>query len=229
MLPISNPANLVIFGTHMPSLAAWLLRHTDARLVAAVGFIFISIACLQVAYNLTPIWGSSQFLPSQLLQAVGQSFALSGVVFFGILHLKPQDALTFGAVLQTARLMGGEIGTAFMTTLTRVREQVASNLLGQHVQLGDPRVIQRLRAYGAATTRVFDPTSAASRGAAVLSAVVRSAATTQAVIDCFIAISALASIALLVLVLMQSAPEGPASAEPWLLSRSQKPRSPKPS
>ena len=204
-------------------LAAWLLRHTDARLVAAVGFIFISIACLQVAYNLTPIWGSSQFLPSQLLQAVGQSFALSGVVFFGILHLKPQDALTFGAVLQTARLMGGEIGTAFMTTLTRVREQVASNLLGQHVQLGDPRVIQRLRAYGAATTRVIAPGSAIARGAAVLGNQVRAAATTQAVIDGFIAVSVLTSVALLIVVFRSAAPQGPASAAPLFRPRTADP------
>ncbi len=117
--------------------------------MASIGFIFISVACLMVAYNLTPLWGSYQFLPSSFLQAVGQSFALSGVIFFGILHLRPQDALTFGAVLQTARLMGGEIGTAFVTTLARVRGQVASNLIGQHVQVGDPQVIQRVRAYGA--------------------------------------------------------------------------------
>src|ERR1700685_94216 len=106
-------------------LAALMLRRTDARLVASIGFIFISVACLMVAYNLTPIWGSYQFLPSSFLQSLGQSFALSGVIFFGILHLKPQDALTFGVVLQTGRLMGGEMGTAFVTTLARVREQVA--------------------------------------------------------------------------------------------------------
>src|SRR6202034_1818484 len=92
-------------------LAGLMLRRSDPRLVASIGFIFISIAGLMVAYGLTPIWGSGQFLRSQLLQSVGQSFALSGVVFFGVLHLKPQDALTFGAALQTARIMGGEIGS----------------------------------------------------------------------------------------------------------------------
>src|ERR1700723_2689981 len=165
------------------SLAALMLRRSDARLVACIGFIFISIACLMVAYNLTPVWGSYQFLPSQLLQALGQSFALSGVVFFGILHLRPQDALTFGGVLQTARLMGGELGTAFVTTVARVREQVASNLIGQHVRVGDPGVIGRLRAYGGVTTRVIDPVGAVDRGQLVLASAVRSAATTQAVMD----------------------------------------------
>jgi MFS transporter, DHA2 family, multidrug resistance protein len=195
-------------------LAALMLRRTDPRLVTSIGFIFISVACLMVAYNLTPLWGSYQFLPSSFLQAVGQSFALSGVVFFAVLHLKPQDALTFGAVLQTARLMGGEIGSAFVTTLARVRGQVASNLIGQHIRVGDPAVIERVRAYGAATTPVIDPVSAVSRGELVLGNVVRAAATTQAVIDGFIVLAVLTAIALLIVVFRRAAPEGPASAAP---------------
>jgi len=204
-------------------LAALMLRRSDARLVASIGFIFISVACLMVAYNLTPIWGSYQFLPSALLQAAGQSFALSGVVFFGILHLRPQDALTFGAVLQTARLMGGEIGSAFVTTLTRVRTQVASNLLGQHVRSGDPRVIERVRAYGAATTRVIDPVGAVHRGELVLGSVVRQAAITQAVMDGFIAVGVLTAVALLIVVFRSAAPQGPASAAPLFRSRASEP------
>jgi MFS transporter, DHA2 family, multidrug resistance protein len=205
-------------------LAALMLRRSDARLVASIGFIFISIGCLMVAYNLTPFWGSYQFLPSQLLQAVGQSFALSGVIFFGILHLKPQDALSFGAMLQTARLMGGEIGTALVTTLTRVREQVASNLLGQHIRIGDPDVIRRVQAYGAVTTKVIDPVSAVSRGEIVLANAVRAAATTQAVIDGFVVVGLVTAIALLLVVFRSAAPEGPASAAP--LFRVRPPSSP---
>jgi DHA2 family multidrug resistance protein len=167
-----------------------------------------------VAYHLTPIWGSEQFLPSALLQAVGQSFALSGIVFFAVLHLRPQDALTFGGALQTARLMGGEIGSAFVVTLTRVRGQIASNLIGQHVRVGDLQVVQRVQAYGAATSRFFDPPLAATRGTAVLGSVVRSSATTQAVMDAFVAVGALSAVAVLILVLHKPAPLGPASANP---------------
>ncbi len=204
-------------------LAGLMLRRTDARLVCSIGLIFVSVACLMVAYNLTPIWGSYQFLPSQLLQAVGQSFALSGVIFFGVLHLRPQDALTFGAILQTARLFGGELGTAFMSTLARVREQLASNLIGLHVQAGDPRVIQRLQEYGAVTTRAVDPAGALERGRLVLGAAVRSAATTQAVMDGFVAIAALTVIALLIVVFRSAAPEGPASPLPLFPARGKTP------
>jgi DHA2 family multidrug resistance protein len=205
-------------------LAALMLRRSDPRLVSSIGFIFICVACLMVAYKLTPLWGSDQFLPSALLQALGQSFALSGVIFFGVLHLKPQDALTFGAVLQTARLMGGEMGSAFITTLTRVREQIASNLIGLHVQAGDARVLQRIGAYGAATTRNFDPMGAAHRGETVLDNVVRAAATTQAVIDGFVAVAFLTAVALLILITRSEPPQGPASA-PALFRA---PRSPTP-
>jgi MFS transporter, DHA2 family, multidrug resistance protein len=204
-------------------LAALMLRRTDARLVASIGFIFISVACITVAYSMTPLWGSYQFLPSSFLQSLGQSFALSGVIFFGILHLKPQDALTFGAVLQTARLMGGEIGTAFVTTLARVRGEVASNLIGQHLQTGDPQVIQRVRAYGAATTQVIDPVGAIARGELILGNVVRIAATTQAVIDCFIVIGIMTAVALLIVVIRSAAPEGPASPMPLFRARGSSP------
>jgi DHA2 family multidrug resistance protein len=205
------------------ALAGLMLRRSDPRLVASIGLAFVASACLMVAWNITPQWGSDQFLPSQLLQAVGQSFALSGIVFFGVLHLKPQDALTFGAALQTARLMGGEIGTAFITTLARKRGQIASNMIGQHVRVGDADVLARIRAYGAATTRVFDPALAANRGTDVLGSVVRANATTQAVVDSFIVIGALAAVALLVLVLMRPAPQGPASHVPLIAPRSPKP------
>jgi DHA2 family multidrug resistance protein len=195
-------------------LAGLMLRRSDPRLVASIGFIFISIACLMVAYSLTPLWGSEQFLPSQLLQAVGQSFALSGVLFFAVLHLRPQDALTFGASVQVARLLGGEIGLAFIVTFARIREQVASNLIGLHVQSGSGQVILRLQNYAAATAKTVEPGSGAARAASVLGSLVRSMATTQAVIDSFVAVGALTAVALLMAITHKPAPLGPASARP---------------
>ncbi|HVO46437.1 MAG TPA: MFS transporter [Steroidobacteraceae bacterium] len=192
-------------------LAGYILRRMDPRIVASFGFLCISAACLMVAYGLTPLWGSDQFMPSALVQALGQSFALSGTIFFAVLHLRPQDALTFGAGTQIARLMGGEIGQAFIATFLRMRSQIASNLLGQHVQIGDGRVIQRLQAYGAATARAGDPSSATTRGAAVLNNIVHSAAVTQGVIDAFVVIAALTAITLIVVVTRRAAPPGPAT------------------
>jgi MFS transporter, DHA2 family, multidrug resistance protein len=200
-------------------LAAVMLRRMDPRVVTSIGFICVALACLMVSRGLTPLWSSDQFLPSQLLQAVGQSLALSGIVFFGILHLKPEDALTFGAALQTARLMGGQIGQAFIVTLVRVRSQVASNLIGLHVQGGDWQVAQRLSAYAAVAGRGTDPVTGQARAASVLAGVVRSAAATQGVIDGFVVISGMTALCLMMVVAHRPAPIGPASHLP-LFARS---------
>lgn len=193
------------------AVAGVLLRFVDARIIGSAGLALIAVACLLVARGLTPLWGSEQFMSSQLLQAVGQSFALSGIIFYAVLQIRPKDAMTLGASLQVARLLGGEAGQAFVTTFERVRGQVASNLIGLHVQIGDGSVIQRVQAYASATSRAGDPASGFQRGASVLASVVRNMATTQAVIDSFICVGVLSLIALLVLSLQRHAPEGPAS------------------
>ena len=207
-------------------LAGMMLRRTDPRLVSSIGFIFISVACLMVAHGLTALWSSYQFLPSQLLQAIGQSFALSGIIFFGVLHLRPQDALTFGAALQTARLMGGELGTAFVATVVRVRGQTASNLIGLHVQSGDGGVVQRLQAYASVAGR-SDTGLGPSRAAGLLAGIVRSASQLQAVVDAFVVVSGLTALALLIVVAHKPAPLGPASHRP-LFGGAPFPRPPEP-
>jgi DHA2 family multidrug resistance protein len=210
---IAAPQLLICF------LAGYTLRRADPRIVAVFGFMCICVACLMVAYGLTPLWGSDQFLPSANLQAVGQSFALSGTVFFAVLHLRPQVALSFGGALQIARLFGGEIGSAFITTFVRVRSQIASNHLGQHIQIGDGQVIQRIQAYGAATARAGDPTAAATRGAAVLNNVVHSTAITQGIIDSFIVIAVATALTVILIVTRRAAPPGPASHTPVFAPR----------
>ena len=201
--------------------AGYILRRVDARLVASVGYMFVCTACLMVAHGLTGLWGSDQFLPSSLLQALGQSFALSGTVFFGVLHLRPQDALTFGSALQTARLMGGEIGAAFIATFVRKRGQIASNLLGQHVQIGNSDVVQRIQAYSGATARAGDTLNAPTRGEAVLNSIVHNSSITQAIIDSYIVLAALSLVALIVFVTRRAAPPHPAGHIPFFSTRKQ--------
>ena len=196
-------------------MAGYILRRVDARLVASVGYMFILVACLMVAHGLTPLWGSDQFLPSSLLQALGQSFALSGTVFFAILHLRPQDALTFASAIQISRLMGGELGTAFVVTFVRKRGQIASNLIGQHVQAGDVDTLHRIQSYAAATARAGDTSNAATRGGAVLNSVIHNLSITQAIIDTFVVIAVATAVVLIIVVTRKAAPPHPAGHIPF--------------
>jgi hypothetical protein len=68
-----------------------------------------------------------------------------------------------------------------------------------------------------------DPVGAAARGDLVLGNVVRAAATTQAVIDCFVAVGLLTAVTLLILAIRNAAPEGPASPMPLFRVRGSNP------
>ncbi len=192
--------------------AGWLLRRVDARYVIATGLCLAGAACWIVAQTLTREWGTAEFLPSQLMLAMGQSFAMSGVVFFAILNLRPQDAITFGALLQIARLFGGQLGTAFITTWTRVREQVASAGIGQHLQSGDAAVAQRLQEYAASVQgQSTGPAQAAARATALLSGAVRTQANVQSYIESFAILAVVVASFLLLVVILRPAPPNPAA------------------
>ena len=196
-------------------VAGMLLRRLDARLLMATGFALVGAACWLVAEGLTRDWVTTDFLPSQAMQAVGQSLAMSAVVFFAVLHLKPADAMTFGALLQTARLFGGEVGTAVIGTFLRVREQVASNLIGLHVQSGGLLTTERLQGYAAAVQdRSQGMAGAAVRATGLLAQAVRTQATVQSYVDGFALVGLAIGGTLALVALIGRAPQGPASPLP---------------
>jgi DHA2 family multidrug resistance protein len=149
-------------------LVATLLRNVEPRFPLALGFALVACACFMAA-QLTHDWVGVDFLPSQVIQAIGQSLGLTSLVWFFLKHLDPSQIFTFGAVLQTGRLFGAELGSAFVQTFTRVREQVYSNLVGLHVMAGAPDTTQRLQEYaqGVAGRSVGVP-QANARAAALL-------------------------------------------------------------
>jgi DHA2 family multidrug resistance protein len=165
----------------------WLLTRVDGRWVLAVGALLICIACL-MGTNLTDQWATDDFLPSQILQALGQSFALTAVVVLAVKSMNPADVLTIGALLQTSRLFGGEIGTAFMQTTVRIREQVHSNLIGLHVDSLGGQTADRLAMYrGAIDAHTSDLAAATSRATSLLGSAVAKQAAVLSYIDGFLA------------------------------------------
>jgi hypothetical protein len=83
------------------------------------------------------------------------------------------------------------------------------------VHAGDLAVTQRLQAYGAIAGRAgADPARASARAASLLGGAVRTAAATQSVIDGFVVVAGFTAVALLVVVSLGPAPQGPASHRP---------------
>jgi DHA2 family multidrug resistance protein len=125
-------------------IAALLLLHeVDSRFLMAAGFTCTAFACILNAYY-TSAWSAENFLRTEFLLGVGQSFAFIGLVSTIVLQAifsgglsKAQDALTFSAFFHIIRLLGGEAGASLMGHYVAVRERVHSNLLGLHVQGGN--------------------------------------------------------------------------------------------
>ena len=185
---------------------ATVLRFVDARLTMAFGFALVGCACF-MAGQLTHDWVSEDFLRSQLLQAVGQSFGLTSLVWFSLKHLEPSEIFTFGAVLQTGRLFGAQLGSAFVQTFVRTREQTYSNLIGLHVNAGSLLTDQRLEQYAKAVAgrSVGDP-EAAARATALLARAVQNQAYVLAYIDGFMVLGFAVIGALLLMLLLRDPP-----------------------
>jgi DHA2 family multidrug resistance protein len=188
-------------------VVATLLRFVDARVPMAFGFALIGCACF-MAGQLTHDWAGADFLPSQIIQSVGQSVGLTSLVWFFLKHLQPSQALAFGAVLQTGRLFGAELGSAFIQTFLRVREQLYSNLVGLHVTTGSTLTDQRLQDYAAIVAgRSVGQTEAKARAIALLARSVQTQAYVLAFIDSFMVVGfAVIGVLLLMLVLRTPTP-----------------------
>jgi MFS transporter, DHA2 family, multidrug resistance protein len=186
-----------------------LLRQIDGRWILALGSALIGVACW-LATGLTSEWATVDFLPSQILQAIGQSFALTALVSLVVRTINPADALAIGSLLQISRLFGGEIGTAFMQTFVRVREQIHSNLVGLHVDGTAGMTIDRLVTYrDLIGARTSDLGEAGGRAAKLLATTVMQQASVLSYIDGFMAAAAGAFACLLLVALMRRPPPSP--------------------
>ena len=94
-----------------------------------------------------------------------------------------EHALTFGAVVQTTRLLSGQLGTTSIAVIQRIREGTHSNLVGLHVSLSDPETLERLRARGVAGDARRHGRD--RQGRALVDRAVRVQATTLALADNF--------------------------------------------
>lgn len=193
--------------------ALLLLQGLDSRLLMAAGFTCIAAASILNA-QLTSAWSAQNFYRTELLMGVGQSFAFIGLVSTIVLQAiftgglsKPQAALTFSAFFHIVRLLGGQIGVAFLTHFIAIRERVHSNLLGLHVQKGTALTDTNL---GQLTAGLYAKSSgmatAGGRAAGLLSARLRLQAYTLTFIDGFHLVAWGCVAALLLIALLRKAP-----------------------
>ena len=193
--------------------ALLLLYGLDSRLLMAAGFTCIAAASLLNA-QYTSAWSAADFYRSELLMGVGQSFAFIGLVSTIVLQAiftgglsKPQAALTFSAFFHIVRLLGGQLGVAFMTHFIAIREQLHSNLLGLHVQRGNWNSEAAIRQLTAGLSGKSSGASVATgRAIGLIGARIRLQAYTLTFIDGFHLIAWACVVALFLVALLKKSP-----------------------
>jgi DHA2 family multidrug resistance protein len=219
--PEQSGALLVSYGA-LPMLV-WvplsilLLRHADPRFVLIIGLSAFALANLQGA-ELTHDWALDDFIPIVVLQSIGQAFTLLPIIIVALANVDSTRATAFAAYIQVMRLGGAEIGVALMGTWLRVREQIHSNYLGQHIANGSydvDRVLKQLSdsfaGHGAAIS--------SARAVATLSALVQREANVLAYLDGFWLTFWIAIVALGFVALITRAPPGPLAPVPFAPAR----------
>jgi DHA2 family multidrug resistance protein len=188
-------------------ISIYVLRRFDARIPLIVGLCAFAAASL-LGTQLTHEWANDDFNFIVLLQSIGQTFAMLPLIVLSLANADPSRATALAAYVQVMRLGGAEIGVALMGTWLRVREQIHSNYLGQHVEAGGSDVsdlLQRL-------TDGFSGRGAASaiaRALATLAGEVQREANALAYIDAFWLCFWAAIPGLILVSLMTRAPPGP--------------------
>jgi len=190
-------------------VTALLLRRIDARLLLALGFAVIALGSWMDT-GLTHDWANGDFLPSQIVEAVGLAVAITALVTFAVANITPPQAAAIAATIQTARLLGNEVGTSFIQTFVRVQEQVHSNFVGQHLAAGSDVAERAIAAFAtpfaARATGLGDPTG---QGIGMLGQLVQREAYVLAYIDGFWTIAWISAGALVLLLLLRPPPPNP--------------------
>lgn len=188
-------------------LAVYLLRRIDVRIVLILGLSAFALASL-LGIGLTGEWRRENFILVVLLQSAGHGLTFLAIIVTALSNANPTRATAFSAYIQVLRLGVTQIGAALMTTWLRVREQVHSNLLGQHVMVGDPKVTDTLNSL---TSRFlpYDPSLAGQRALGALNTSVQQQSNVLSYIDGFWLTFWAAIFGLLAVALMKSPPAGP--------------------
>jgi DHA2 family multidrug resistance protein len=194
-------------------VSIFLLRHFDPRFVLVIGLSAFATANL-LGTRLTHDWALGDFVVIVLLQSIGQAFTLLPGILIAVSNSDFTRATAFAAYIQIVRLGGAEIGIALMGTWLRVREQIHSNFIGQHIENGSDNVVRILKQLSNGFAG-HDAAAAPARALESLAALVARESNVLAYIDGFWLTFWLAILELGFVSLMTRAPPGPFTPAPF--------------
>jgi DHA2 family multidrug resistance protein len=203
-LQIGDVLNLIAIPQFLlVPLVALALWRTDARALLAFGFVLIALGSW-IDTGPTSDWAGGDFLPSQIIEAIGLVIAITALITYTVANITPTDTAGIAVVVQTARLFGTEVGNAAVQALVRVREQIASNLLGQDLSAGTDSTDSAIAAFAAPFGAA--PGDSTPESVLVISRVVQRESFVLAYIDAFWIVAGIVAAFLLFILLLPPPP-----------------------
>jgi DHA2 family multidrug resistance protein len=118
-----------------PAVALLLYRRwVDARWLMALGLGCIALACL-LASRVTPEWIWEQYVPAEILQAIGQPLAVVSLLFLATSVVQPMEGAYVSGIVNTLRALGTLIGGAGLGEFVSVRGRFHHEMLLDQVGL----------------------------------------------------------------------------------------------
>lgn len=144
-----STATFIAFGAYLASipLAIFLAKRVEARLLIIIGITMIAVVAWMGGY-IAHNWRTEQFVPLLVLQSLGESIMLIGLIAAFITNINPQHTIALGAYIPIARVMTPIVAGTVMSAWLRMAGDTSRASLSMYVQRGDPTVIENLSDIG---------------------------------------------------------------------------------
>jgi DHA2 family multidrug resistance protein len=126
-----------------------LMKKIDARFLVVVGTAIFGSSFLMNS-AMTSLYGYDQFIPAQLLRALGQPLIMVPLSTLATSGIEKENAGSASSLFNMLRNLGGSVGIAVVGMLLTRREKLHSNRLGEHVSATQSALEARLKATEAA-------------------------------------------------------------------------------
>lgn len=171
-------------------LSYGLMRLASPRLPVFVGLIMFAAGGLFDASS-TSLTASEQFWLSQIVLGAAPALFVAPLLVIGTKEIRPTEGASASTFFNGSRSLGQQLGTAFLATLIRYRENFHSAALTAQIGTAEGRTTERLGQLQGILGRFdTDPARQTAEAIAVLANQVRLQAFVLTYNDAFLAIAA---------------------------------------
>lgn len=140
----AGTATWIAFGAYLAAtpLAIYLARRMEPRLLIVCGLIVIALTAWQGIY-ISHDWRVEQFVTILVMQSLGESIMLIGLIAAFVTNLNPLHGVALGAYVPIARVLTPVAAGTVMSTWLRISGDVSHASLSTYFPVGEPWVVER--------------------------------------------------------------------------------------